>query len=132
MVIRGTGHAGTMVTTEPEECLSLKRNEITALNDRRVQEKPGIRFHLSVSTDKKIQARRMIKQLQKSPLGRLITAIATTPQLRPEKMEQGRKVLQCSDAQLEEKLLLAMEHVIEELSHSGRSGNNLLIKQKST
>jgi hypothetical protein len=77
------------------------------------------RLHLPILTGNKGRARKMVNELQKSPLGRLITAIAMTPDLRPEKIEQGKKILRCRYDELEEKLVVAMERVLGELSYTG-------------
>jgi hypothetical protein len=119
MVTRNADHGRTSFSAEATICLSQGRDGTTTLIERQAQEKPGIRFHFPIDKDKKSQARKMVKDLQKSPLGRLIATIATTPELRLEKVEQGRKMLQCSGSQLNEKLILAMERVLEELSHVG-------------
>jgi hypothetical protein len=117
MVARNTVHGPTRFNPGGTKCICLECDGTTAQSQRRATEKLiKDRFDLPLRFDKKMQARKMVKEMQKSPLGRLITTIATTPELRPEKVGRGKRILQYSDFELNEKLLQAMEHVLDELS----------------
>jgi hypothetical protein len=120
MNTRKNVHGRTSFHIGGTKCLCPEYDETTAQTQGRKDErliKGG--FHLPVRVNKKIQMQKLVKELNESPLGRLTTAMDTTPELRPEKVEQGRKILQCSDSELNERLILAVDRVLDELSYTG-------------
>ncbi len=46
-------------------------------------------------------------------------SITLTSNVRPEKIDQDRKLVQCSDSKLKEKLDKAMDCVLEKLMNNG-------------
>jgi hypothetical protein len=120
MVARNTVHERAGLHPGGTKCAYLLLDGATTQSQKQVTEKLiKDRFHFPVRADKKTLAKNMVKDMQKSPLGRLITAIATTPQFQPEKTDQGKKILRHSDSELKEKLIQTMERVLEKLSYTG-------------
>jgi hypothetical protein len=120
MAARNTILGRTRFSPGVKKRLCRKCEATTAQSERRTNENSIMGgFHLPVCVDNKMRTRKRVKHLQKSPQGRLITAVEATTEIRPKKVEQGRRILQCNDAELEEKLLRTVERVLEELSHTG-------------
>jgi hypothetical protein len=75
------------------------------------------RFDLPGQSEKELLAERIMENIQSTPLGRLLGIIASLPEIRPEKVEQGRRLLHRAESDLDEPLDEAMDRVLEELLH---------------
>jgi hypothetical protein len=84
-------------------------------DERRLEKNMSHKFHMSMRTDGALLKSKMAGYVRNTPMGQLMTVMAATPEIRPEKIEQGRRMLQCSDSELEEKLDKAMDCVLEKL-----------------
>jgi|GEM_PF-1339729 hypothetical protein len=64
-------------------------------------------------------ADKIMDNIHNTPLGRLLGIIAALPEIRQEKVEQGRRICSRKDAELDDQLDAAMDRVLEELLHEG-------------
>jgi len=62
---------------------------------------------------------RVIHHLETNPIGRLLKLIAALPEVRYEKIKHARRQLSLSDEALNERLDLALDRVLEELTTEG-------------
>ncbi|NLK42742.1 MAG: hypothetical protein GX298_11940 [Planctomycetes bacterium] len=62
---------------------------------------------------------RVIRHLDTNPIGRLLKLIAALPEVRYEKIEHARRQLSMSDEVLNERLDVALDRVLEELTTEG-------------
>lgn len=60
-------------------------------------------------------ARKIMENIHNTPLGKLLGIIATLPEIRPEKVQEGRRLMKRADCELDEQLNEAMDRVLEEL-----------------
>jgi hypothetical protein len=58
---------------------------------------------------------RLIDSMQSSPLGRLLRAISTLPEVRAEKVEQARRDIHQPENCWDTKMDIALDRVLEEL-----------------
>ena len=77
------------------------------------------RFDLPDQSDTEFLAERIIENIHSTPLGKLLGIIASLPEIRPEKVERGRRLLHRAESDLDEPLDEAMDRVMEELLHEG-------------
>jgi hypothetical protein len=77
------------------------------------------KFDLFRQAGKDIVAEELVENIHNTPLGRLLGIIAALPEIRPEKVELGRKLLRRNESDLDEQLDEAMDRVLEELLHEG-------------
>jgi hypothetical protein len=77
------------------------------------------RFDLPEQSEKELLADRIMENIQNTPLGKLLGIIASLPEIRPEKVERGRRLLHRAESDLDEPLDEAMDRVLEELLHEG-------------
>jgi hypothetical protein len=73
------------------------------------------RFDLPGQSEKELLAERIMENIQNTPLGKLLGIIASLPEIRPEKVERGRRLLHRAESDLDEPLDEAMDRVLEEL-----------------
>jgi len=64
-----------------------------------------------------VLAKEIMENIQNTPLGKLLGIIASLPEIRPEKVEQGRRLLHRAESDLDGPLDEAMDRVMEELLH---------------
>lgn len=62
-------------------------------------------------------ADKIMDNIHNTPLGKLLGIIAALPEIRQEKVEQGRRICRRKDAELDDQLDAAMDRVLEELLH---------------
>ncbi|MHC4988493.1 MAG: hypothetical protein ACYTFX_08375 [Planctomycetota bacterium] len=58
---------------------------------------------------------RLISSMQSSPLGRLLSAISTLPEVRIEKVERARRQINQPEECWDTKMDMALDRVLEEL-----------------
>jgi hypothetical protein len=74
-------------------------------------------FNLPGESDTELLAERIMENIQSTPLGKLLGIIASLPEIRPEKVERGRRLLHRDESDLDEPLDEAMDRILEELLH---------------
>lgn len=62
-------------------------------------------------------ADKIMDNIHNTPLGKLLGIIAALPEIRQEKVDQGRRICRRKDAELDDQLDAAMDRVLEELLH---------------
>ena len=87
------------------------------LHDRFMQAKRehSARFEKFKHAPDQDLAKKIMDNIHNTPLGKLLGIIATLPEIRPEKVQQGRQLLRRADSELDEQLDEAMDRVLEEL-----------------
>jgi hypothetical protein len=66
-------------------------------------------------TEADVLVEKLFDSMQCSPLGRLLKVISTLPEVRVDKVEHARRVIERPDECLESKMDLALDRVLEEL-----------------
>jgi hypothetical protein len=77
------------------------------------------RFAQFKKSEDSILAGQIMENIHNTPLGKLLGIIASLPEIRPEKVEQGKWLLQRKESDLVAPLDEAMDRVLEELLHEG-------------
>jgi DNA-directed RNA polymerase subunit F len=77
------------------------------------------RFEKFRNTEDEAVAKKIMDNIHNTPLGKLLGIIATLPEIRPEKVQEGRRLVRRADTELNEQLNEAMDRVLEELLHEG-------------
>jgi hypothetical protein len=77
------------------------------------------RFEMCKKSQDDLLARKIMDNIHNTPLGKLLGIMASLPEIRPEKVEHGRKLLRRKESDLDEQLDEAMDRVLEELLHEG-------------
>ena len=62
---------------------------------------------------------RLIHHLETNPIGRLLRLIAALPDVRYDKIEHARRQLSLPDDELDQRLDVALDRVLEELTTEG-------------
>jgi hypothetical protein len=75
------------------------------------------RFEKFKTAQDDVLASKIMENIHNTPLGKLLGIIATLPEIRAEKVEQGRQLLRRKESDLDEQLDEAMDRVLEELLH---------------
>ena len=75
------------------------------------------RFAKFKNTQDEILAQKIMENIHNTPLGKLLSIIATLPEIRTEKVQQGRRLMRRADCELDQQLNEAMDRVLEELLH---------------
>ena len=75
------------------------------------------RFAKLKNTQDEIFAQKIMENIHNTPLGKLLSIIATLPEIRTEKVQQGRRLMRRADCELDQQLNEAMDRVLEELLH---------------
>jgi hypothetical protein len=95
-----------------------KYSSVIAHNSRRrFEKKQASRFQLLVRIDDTLSSG---KALRFNKDEQQIVATAASHEVRPDKIEQGKRLLHCSAAELKEKLNKAMDRILENLSNCGQ------------
>jgi uncharacterized protein YegJ (DUF2314 family) len=73
------------------------------------------RFNLQDEDMDSLITEKIMDNIHNTSLGKLLGIIATLPEIRQEKVDQGKRLLSRQEADLDEHLDVAMDRVLEEL-----------------
>lgn len=73
------------------------------------------RFDLQDEKMDSLISEKIMDNIHNTSLGKLLGIIATLPEIRQEKVAQGKRLLSRNEADLDEELDVAMDRVLEEL-----------------
>lgn len=107
---------------DKQKVLSMSRNDTNKkLRMRFLQAKREQldRFNLFERSENELLAEKIMENIHNTSLGRLLGIIASLPEIRPEKVERGRRLLRHDETNLNEQLDEAMDRVLEELLQEG-------------
>lgn len=72
-------------------------------------------FDLQSSSVDELLSEKIMDNIHNTSLGRLLGIIAAMPEIRQEKVDQGKRLLSRQDTELDQELDAAMDRILEEL-----------------
>ena len=90
---------------------------MTEFNDRLIENPgPERRRNNEFKTDDDLFMEQILNNLNRTPLGKVLKKIASMPEVRQNKVLEVRKKLTCDEYELNKRLDIAMEKVLEDLT----------------
>ena len=81
--------------------------------DELIAERDRLAGHIDGDADFVMDS--LLEHIYANPLGRLLRVISTLPEVRREKVDHARRMIQASDDQLDDRMDLALDKVLEEI-----------------
>lgn len=103
---------------DPDKVSRMNNDQINNELNKRFSEatqKSAVNFDLRSNHVDGLISEKIMENIHNTSLGKLLGIIASLPEIRQEKVDHGKRLLERKEAELDEELDAAMDRILEEL-----------------